>query len=87
MSGTLVYLKKGGRIGGASALIGNVLKIIPILTVQEGKTTILKTIRTKSKAIKAMIDIMLKIHLDYKIQEIIIHHINCYEQAKELDLG
>ena len=80
----LIYLKKGGRIGGASALIGNVLKIIPILTVQEGKTTILKTIRTKSKAIKAMIDIMLKDHLDYKIQEIIIHHINCYEQAKEL---
>ncbi len=80
----LVYLKKGGRIGGASALIGNVLKIIPILTVQEGKTTILKTIRTKTKAIKAMIDIMLKDHLDYKIQEIIIHHINCYEQAKEL---
>ncbi|WP_313233749.1 DegV family protein [Tissierella praeacuta] len=80
----LIYLKKGGRIGGASALIGNVLKIIPILTVKDGKTTILKTIRTKNKAIKTMIDIMLKDNLDYKIQEIIIHHINCYEEAKEL---
>ena len=33
----LDYLKKGGRIGGASALIGNIFKIIPILTVENGK--------------------------------------------------
>lgn len=80
----LTYLKKGGRIGGASALIGSVLKIIPVLTVKNGKTTILKTVRTKIKAIKAMIDKMLKDHLDYGIKEIIVHHINCYDQAKDL---
>lgn len=80
----LVYLEKGGRIGGASALIGKILKIIPVLTVRNGKTTILKTVRTKVKAIKAMIDKMLQDHLDYGIQEIIVHHINCYEQAKDL---
>lgn len=80
----LVYLEKGGRIGGASALIGKILKIIPVLTVKNGKTTILKTVRTKAKAIKAMIDKMLQDHLDYGIQEIIVHHINCYEQAKNL---
>ena len=80
----LVYLEKGGRIGGASALIGKILKIIPVLTVRDGKTTILKTVRTKVKAIKAMIDKMLQDHLDYGIQEIIVHHINCYEQAKDL---
>lgn len=80
----LVYLKKGGRIGGASALIGSVLKIIPVLTVKNGKTTILKTVRTKTKAIKAMIDKMLQDHLDYGVQEIVVHHINCYDQAKDL---
>jgi DegV family protein with EDD domain len=80
----LTYLKKGGRIGGASALIGSVLKIIPVLTVKDGKTTILKTVRTKTKAIKAMIDKMLKDHLEYGIKEIAVHHINCYDQAKDL---
>lgn len=80
----LVYLKKGGRIGGASALIGNVLKIIPVLTVRDGKTTVLKTVRTKAKAIAAMIDEMIQDHLYYSIQEIVVHHINCYDQAKEL---
>ena len=80
----LVYLKKGGRIGGASALIGNVLKIIPILTVKKGRTTVMKTVRTKTKAIAAMIAKTLQDHLDYGLQEIVVHHINCYDQAKEL---
>ena len=80
----LSYLKKGGRIGEASALIGKILKIIPVLTVKDGKTAILKTVRTKAKAIIAMIDQMLQDHLDYGIEEIIVHHINCYEQAKNL---
>lgn len=81
----LNYLKKGGRIGGASTLMGNILKIIPVLTVENGKTTIFKTVRTKIKAIKAMIEKVLQDHIDYDgLQEIIVHHINCYEQAKDL---
>lgn len=80
----LEYLKKGGRIGGASALIGNILKIIPVLTVKDGKTTILKTVRTKTKAVKAMIDKVMEDNLEYSIKEIIVHHINCYDEAKDL---
>ncbi|MGI6066362.1 MAG: DegV family protein, partial [Bacillota bacterium] len=37
---TLTYLKKGGRIGAASALLGNILNIKPILTVTDGITTV-----------------------------------------------
>src|SRR3712207_9046282 len=43
----------------ASALIGNFLKIIPILTVENGKTSVLTKVRTKGKAIKTMVDKML----------------------------
>jgi DegV family protein with EDD domain len=80
----LVYLKKGGRIGTASALIGNLLKIIPILTVENGVTTILTKVRTKKKAVITMVDTMLKDIEDYGLSEIVVHHINCYEEAKEL---
>lgn len=80
----LEYLKKGGRIGGASALIGNFLKIVPILTVENGKTTILMKIRTKKKAITTMIDKMLQDIDEYGLGEVIVHHINCYDEAKEL---
>ena len=41
---TLDYLEKGGRIGKASALLGSVFQIKPILTVENGE------VATKSKA-------------------------------------
>ncbi len=80
----LDYLKKGGRIGGASALIGNLCKIIPILTVENGKTTILMKVRTKKNAGLAMIDKMLQDIRDYDLGEIVVQHIDCLEEAKEL---
>lgn len=81
---SLEYLKKGGRIGGASALIGNLLKIIPILTVEEGKTTIDTKVRTKKKAIATMLDKLLQDANAYELVEVVIHHINCFNEAIEL---
>ncbi len=80
----LVYLQKGGRIGGASALIGNLLRIMPILTVENGMTAVLKTVRTKGRAIATMIEQMIQDHDDYCISEIAVHHINCSDQARDL---
>ena len=45
----LDYLEKGGRIGKAGALIGNVLKITPILTVEAGNTEIYKKFELKKE--------------------------------------
>jgi DegV family protein with EDD domain len=80
----LKYLKKGGRIGGASALIGDLFGIIPILTVENGITTVVTKVRTKKKAVLSMIDIMLDNISKYGLGEVIIHHINCLDEAKEL---
>ena len=82
----LVYLKKGGRIGGASALIGNILKIIPILTVEDGKTSIANKIRTKRRAKLEMIDMFLNDVNKLGLGEVAIHHINCIDEAKDLAL-
>jgi DegV family protein with EDD domain len=80
----LEYLKNGGRIGEASALLGNILKIIPILTVANGKTTIYKKIRTKKNAIKTMVETMLEDINHYGLEEVIVHHINCLPEATAL---
>mgnify|MGYP000901350447 CR=1 FL=1 len=80
----LEYLKKGGRIGGASALIGNLLKIFPILTVEEGKVLVLNKVRHKEKAIRAMVEKMLQDIGQYGLGEIAVHHINCFEEAQGL---
>jgi DegV family protein with EDD domain len=79
----LTYLKKGGRIGTASALIGNILKIIPILTVENGVTTVLTKVRTKKSVIDAMIDKLSADIKAYGIGEITVHHINHLEGALE----
>ena len=47
---TLEYLQKGGRIGRASALVGSVLSIKPILGVEDGVVTALDRKRTAAKA-------------------------------------
>lgn len=80
----LEYLRKGGRIGGASSLIGNVLKIIPILTVKNGKTTVLTKIRTKKKALLTLVDKMIEDTNRYGIGEVVVHHINCKDEANKL---
>ncbi len=80
----LEYLIKGGRIGGASGLIGNLLKIIPVLTVENGETTVLKKARTKARAVKVMLDKLIEDSKAYGIKEVCVHHINALGEAEAL---
>lgn len=80
---TLKYLKKGGRIGGASALFGTILQIKPILTVENGKTAIFDKVRTMKKAINTIIDKVIADTEGKEIGEVIVHHINCPEKGLE----
>ena len=56
---TLEYLHKGGRIGGAKRLLGALLSIKPVLHLENGSIEPLASIRTKSKAIQHMLDVVL----------------------------
>lgn len=81
---TLDYLHEGGRIGGASALFGNILKITPVLTVKNKKADILQTVRTKKRAKLTLINKLLEDHEKYGVTEVVVHHINAYEEAQQL---
>lgn len=81
---TLEYLKKGGRIGSASALLGTILQIKPILTVTDGKTNVLDKVRTKKRALAKITDIFFEDVNKYGLGDAIIHHINCEQEAKKL---
>ena len=52
---TLEFLKRGGRIGAASAWIGSTLKVKPILTV-ENEMTPVERVRTSGRAMERMVD-------------------------------
>lgn len=81
---TLKYLKKGGRIGGASALFGTILQIKPILTVQNGETSVYEKVRTKKKAVEVILKKVLDDMTEKGLGDVIVHHINCEEEGLEL---
>jgi DegV family protein with EDD domain len=54
---TLEYLAKGGRIGGASALLGTILQIKPILTVIDGRVESFEKQRTHSRAVTRLVEL------------------------------
>jgi DegV family protein with EDD domain len=55
---TLEYLQKGGRIGGAAALVGTVLQIKPILSIQEGLIKPFEKVRTRSAALERLMQLV-----------------------------
>jgi DegV family protein with EDD domain len=55
---TLEYLQKGGRIGGAAALIGSVLQVKPILQLRDGRVEPLERERTHRKALARLTELV-----------------------------
>jgi DegV family protein with EDD domain len=53
---TLEYLRKGGRIGGAQAMLGSMLSIKPIISVIDGAVEPAGRVRTRSKALRFLVD-------------------------------
>jgi DegV family protein with EDD domain len=55
---TLEFLHRGGRIGGASKLLGTALNLKPVLELRDGRLEPVEKIRTKTKAVSRMLDIV-----------------------------
>jgi DegV family protein with EDD domain len=55
---TLEYLRRGGRIGGATALLGSALKIKPVLHIEHGRVEPLEKPRTRKRAVERLLDLM-----------------------------
>ena len=54
---TLEYLRRGGRIGSASALLGSAFAIKPILTLVDGAIRPLEKVRTSSRALARLTEL------------------------------
>ena len=57
---TLEFLRRGGRIGGAQAMLGSALNLKPLLELRDGRIESVEKIRTKSKAINRMIELVVE---------------------------
>jgi DegV family protein with EDD domain len=54
---TLEFMRRGGRIGGAQALLGTALNIKPVLVMQKGRIEPVEKIRTKKKALQRILEL------------------------------
>lgn len=57
---TLEFLHRGGRIGGAQRFLGTALNMKPVLAVQDGRVEAVERIRTKSKALERVLELVIE---------------------------
>ena len=78
---SLEFLRKGGRIGAAKALLGSALKINPLLTLKNG--TVIPAGRTRSRA-KAMDRISEFVESYESIEKLAVENTACSDEAEVL---
>lgn len=78
---TLEFIKHGGRIGGAEALLGTVLDVKPILHVEEGAVAPLEKVRTRGKAVDRLVEMA---HQLGPFDDLAVMHTHAPHLAEEL---
>ncbi|MCJ7840375.1 DegV family protein [Lederbergia sp. NSJ-179] len=80
----LDFLARGGRLSKASAFLGGLLNIKPLLHVEDGKLVPIEKIRGKKKLLKRILDVMEERGVDLQNQTIGISHGDDEELALEM---
>ena len=81
---TLEYLYKGGRIGGAQALVGGLLQVKPILTLRDGRAEAAESLRTKRRALLRLKEIVLSNCPKGPEAKLTVSHCEAEGEAREL---
>ncbi|MFB7335270.1 DegV family protein [Streptomyces adustus] len=80
---TLDYLRRGGRIGAAQALLGSALAVKPLLQLDGGRIGPLEKVRTASKAIARIEEIVAERAGSAPV-DIAVHHLDALDRASAL---
>ncbi len=80
---TLEYLRRGGRVSGARAMVGNVLKVKPILEVADGRVEPVERTRTFTRGLDRLVERVAE-SLDDQPADVIVTHALAPERAEEL---
>jgi fatty acid kinase fatty acid binding subunit len=78
---TLRYLEMGGRIGRASALLGTMLDVKPILGMVDGRVAPLDRVRTRRKAIPRLLELL---RGDLPVERLAVMHAQAPEDAERM---
>ena len=80
---TLEYLRRSGRISAARATIGQALQVKPILQIADGEVIPLDRVRTSSKAIGRLTELVLA-STQGRAVEIAVQHLDAADRAHDL---
>ena len=80
---TLEYLRRGGRMGAAAALVGSALAVKPILTVDDGRVGPFEKVRTSAKALSRLEELAVEAAGDAEV-DVAVAHLASPERARQL---
>lgn len=82
---TLEFLRRGGRIGRASAMLGSVLQVKPVLCIRDGLVTPLERVRTFDRALSRVVELAREVD-DGKGLCVIVGHADAEDDAERVAL-
>lgn len=80
---TLEYLRRGGRIGAAAAILGSALSVKPLLQIVDGRVAPLERVRTASRALARLEDLAVEAAGEVAV-DVCVSHLANAERAEEL---
>ncbi|WP_329103387.1 DegV family protein [Micromonospora sp. NBC_01699] len=80
---TLEFLRRGGRINAAEALLGTALSVKPILHVRDGRIAVRDKVRTASRGLARLVDLAVAAAGDSAV-DVAVHHLAAPQRAEAL---
>ena len=80
---TLEYLRRGGRVGAAAALLGSALAVKPLLEIKDGRIVPLEKVRTATKALTRLEELAVEAAGERDV-DIAVSHLASQEKADDL---
>ncbi len=80
---TLEFLRRGGRINAAEALLGTALSVKPILHMPDGAIVLRDKVRTASRGVARLVDLAVEAAGDAPV-DLAVHHLAAPQRAEQL---
>ena len=80
---TLEYLRRGGRIGAAAAVVGSALSVKPLLHLVDGRLEPLERVRTTGRALARLEELAVREAGDREV-DVAVQHLAAPERAREV---